>query len=207
MTPVVAIRIVSSYFGLFAALLLAGRVVAAPINVVIDTSSFAGQTVDLAFDLTSSTANTVTLNPFTSDITQFGAITPSGDVSGSLTQLPLVLGGAPNFHEYLQTVTLGNLLAFTFTTTALPADPLGFPDDFAFFILIGGIPIDNGGPGGALLTYDFGIDSPVLMLFSSATLPVREGTPPSVPEPGELLLVAIALLALGAVVPRRKSIC
>ena len=196
-------RFIGSCF-VFACLVLAGQGEAAPINIIVNTSTLAGQTVDLAFDLTTSTANTATINPFVSDITQFGAITPSGDVSGTLPNA-VTLGGTPNFHEYLQTVTLGSSLVFTFNTTSLPVDLQHFgPDDFAFFILVGGVPVDTGGPGGALFTFDFGIETPILALFSSATLPVRGGTPPSVPEPGELWLIAAAFLALRAVTLRRS---
>ena len=200
-------RSLRSCLAVLAAAALTGHA-AASTSVVINTSVLAPQTVghevDIAFDLTTSTANTVTISPFSSDA-QLGAISLPhfGDVSGALPGT-VRLGGSPNFHEYLQTVTLGSFLAFTFDTTALPVDPSDLPDDFAFFILIDGAPFDSGGPGGALLTLDFGIESPVLTLFTSATLPIREGTPPSVPEPDALLLVAVALVALAAAVPRRK---
>ena len=205
-----AVRSLRTYLGVLAIAAWAGCADAS-ISVVIDTSVLApltaGHTVDIAFDLTTSTANTVTVSPFVSDAS-LGAISLPhfGDVSGALPGA-VTLGGTPNFHEYLQNVvTLRSFLAFTFDTNTplFPADPLGLPDDFAFFILIDGLPFDSGGPGGALLTFDFAIGPPVLTLFSSDTLPIREGTPPSVPEPGALLLVAAALLALAAAVPRRK---
>jgi hypothetical protein len=201
-------RRAGSRLALVAALLLASSAVAGPISIVVDTTSFAGTAVDLAFDLTASTENTVTLDPISSDISEFDSITISGNASGSLPNPPKVtLGGSPStfFNEYLQTVTLGSFLAFTFETSAQVASGSPpTPDTFAFFIYESGlfIPIvDTGGPGGALLTFDFGIEVPVLTLFSSDTLPVRESIVTNVVEPGALALVIAALLALTAMLP------
>jgi len=203
--------------GVLAALWLASPVYATPISIVVDTSAFADQKVDLAFDLTESTENTVTIDPFSSDISEFGPISISGNASGFLPNPPpndlVTLGGFPStfFNEYLQTVTLGTFLAFTFDPTSIQVSsgsPLT-PDTFAFFIYASGlfIPIvDTGGPGGALLTFDFGIEIPVLTLYSSDTLPIREGiVSNNVAEPGALALVIAALLALAAMLPVARS--
>ena len=90
-------------------MVLCGTIDAAPIDIVVDTSALAGTSVDLAFDLTASTENSVTIAPFTSDIASFDAITLTGNASGSLPA-SVVLGGSPSlfFNEYLQTVTLGD---------------------------------------------------------------------------------------------------
>jgi hypothetical protein len=195
---------------MLAALWLASSVYATPISVVVDTTAFAGQTVDLAFDLTESTDNTVTIDPFSSDISEFSSIAITGNASGTLPNPPSVtLGGSPStfFNEYLQTVTLGTFLAFTFDTTPIQVT-IGSPptpDTFAFFIYESGlfIPIvDTGDPAGALVTFDFGIEIPVLTLYSSDTLPVRESiVSNNVAEPGALALVIAALLALATMLP------
>lgn len=194
-------HVAASCLALLGAIVLCGTIDAAPIDIVVDTSALAGTSVDLAFDLTASTENSVTIAPFTSDIASFDAITLTGNASGSLPA-SVVLGGSPSlfFNEYLQTVTLGDALTFTFDTTSLQADQAFGPDDFAFFVLLGGVPVETGGPGGALFTYDFGVDAPVLSFFTSATLPVREGVV-SVAEPGVFALAVAALFATGLTLP------
>ena len=196
--------------GVLAALWLASPVYASTLTIVVDTTllaqSLAGQTVDLAFDLTASTENTVTITTFSSDGT-LGGSSVSPPVSGTFLDLPVILGGDPNALfpvEYLQTITLGDSLAFTFYTTTLPVDSTSFADSFAFFILVDGVPVidDPQDPTGALVTYDFGIEIPVLTLYSSDTLPIREGiVSNNVVEPGALALVIAALLALAAMLP------
>jgi len=194
---------------MLAALWLASPVYATPIAIIVNTTSLAGTAVDLAFDLTASTANTVKITDFSSD----GALDDStialiGDVSsGMLSSPPVIIGGTPGFDEYLQSMTLGDSLAFTFDTTStqVASGSPPTPDTFAFFILVDGIPVisdDPQDPTGALLTFDFGIEIPVLTLYSSATLPVREGiVSNNVAEPGALALVIAALLALAAMLP------
>jgi hypothetical protein len=189
---------------MLAALWLASPVYATPITIIVNTTSLAGTTVDLAFDLTASTANTVKITDFSSDgALDDSTIALTGDVSsGMLSSPPVIIGGTPGFDEYLQSIALGDSLAFTFDTTMDQVDPTLFgPDSFVFFILVSGVPVDTGGPGGALLTFDFGIEVPVLTLFSSDTLPVGEGIVTNVVEPGALALVIAALLALAAMLP------
>jgi len=191
---------------MLAALCLASPVYAAPIAIIVNTTSLMGTAVDLAFDLTASTANTVKITDFSSDgILDESSILTDGDVTGTLPG-SIVLTG-PGFLpiQYSETILLGDSLTFTFETSALQVDLQSFaPDNFTFFILAGGVPItDVGRPDdGALLTFDFGIESPVLTVYSSDTLPVREGiVSNNVAEPGALALVIAALLALAAMLP------
>lgn len=192
---------------MLAALWLASPLRAAPISIIVDTHVLAGMSADIAFDVLASTENTVTIDSFSSDISLFDAITISGNVSGSLPD-KVTLGGSPQtfFNEYLQTVALGDTLAFTFDTSALPVDTAsGFgPDSFAFYVLVDGLPVETTDPtgAGALLLYNFGIENPNLTIFSSDTLSAREGIVSNVvAEPGEFALAAVALLALGLMLP------
>jgi hypothetical protein len=187
---------------------------AAPIAITLDTSALAGADVALAFDLTESTENTVTIDPFVSDITTFGDIVVTGNVSGTLPAA-VTLGGAPSsfFNEYLQTVTLGNSITFSFVATTTPVAPGSDPDLFTLFLLdpqtllplideTTGLPFGDEATG-ALLSYAFGVEAPSLTLFSSGRLPIAMAGPNPASEPAGLALVAAALLAIAVVGKRR----
>lgn len=205
-------RLAHRALAFLAALWLSGSVGASPITVVVQTQDLAqtqaGTPVQLLFELTASTGNSVSVTDFASDGTlDASSIVTIGDVTGTLATLPVVLTG-PGFQiDYQEDILLkdeaGSSVAFTFDTTApFPVDLQNFgPDTFSLFIIANGAPVDTGGPGGALLTYEFGIENPVLTFFSSATLPVGEGTIPSVAEPSAFALVIAALTALAMLLP------
>jgi hypothetical protein len=203
--------------GLVAALGLSSLAHAGSITINVDTTLHLGSSVELAFDLTSTTENLVTIDPFVSDISSFDTISTTGNASGSLPGT-VTLGGSPAtfFNEYQQLVTLGTSISVTFTTTQLRVAGNADPDLLALFLLdadtllpIGGNSDsdNNGFPAGALFTYGFGIESPSLTLFGSDTLPVSGGSANRVTEPGELALVALAsfMLAIALIARRRRS--
>jgi len=102
---------------LIAALLGALPAAASSILVTIDTTSLAGTTADLAFDLVNggAPANTVTISKFATDGT-LGASSSKGSVTGSFPGA-VTLSDAAFFSEYLQTETLGKSLSFALNTT------------------------------------------------------------------------------------------
>ncbi|MEP7162459.1 MAG: PEP-CTERM sorting domain-containing protein, partial [Candidatus Moraniibacteriota bacterium] len=100
------------------------------------------------------------------------------------------------FNEYLQNLTLGDSLTFTFDTTGNPADPLSFPDAFSLFLLdpTTGLPLfSTSDPTGAnaLFLYNIGAQNP-LDIYSTT---VSVG-PNAVPEPSTAWLIGIALLVM-----------
>jgi len=189
--------------GILGAMLLAGGLHAAPIQVTVDTSLLAGSTIDLAFDLTDGGPpdNTVTITGFTTDGSlDAAAIVTQGQVTGTLpgtVQLADTLG----FSEYLQGIVLGSSLQFIFDTTGKIADPGSFPDAFAFFLLDAGLPIPTSDPTGAnaLFLYNIG-DAAPLQVYASDAVTVRAvDVTNGAPEPGVAALAIAALLALGVV--------
>ena len=191
-----------------AALAFAAPSEATPITVIVDTSAYSGppaDTLDLVFDLFSSTTNSVSVTNFTSDgqLDSSTIVTmpasPTTLVTGSLDTNDLVLqgdGGTTFPVEYLESIAAGAKLSFTFETTNLDAQDGFGPDGFGLLVQAGGVPIVTTGPGNYLFLYSFGTpDASGLQLFSSDTLSVREAVP-SIPEPGVLALVAAALFGM-----------
>src|SRR5437763_15415084 len=132
-----------SCMALIVTFVIAIQAQALPIQITIDTSLLAGVSTDLAFDLTNGglPANTVTISGFASNGT-LGAASSSGDVTGALPGV-VTIGDTGFFNEYLQNITLGSSLTFSFDTTGNPAAPGSFPDGFALFFLdpITGLPL------------------------------------------------------------------
>jgi hypothetical protein len=180
------------------AFVFAGQAQASPIQITIDTSLLAGASVDLAFDLTDGgpPANTVAISGFASDGT-LGAASSIGDVSGTFPGV-VTIGDSGGFNEYLQRITLGSTLAFSFDTTGNPAAPGSSPDGFALFFLdpTTGLPLfETSDPtgAGALFLYSIGEVNP-LALYSSDAVTVQAASN-AVPEPAIYALVIAALLA------------
>lgn len=100
---------------------------AATYIATIDTTTYSGQQIALGFDLTGngpvppSQTNTVSITNLKIDGAAVGA-SPTANTGGVTGDLPgtVVIDDASNlFNEFLPTVTLGNQLSFTFTTTEL----------------------------------------------------------------------------------------
>lgn len=173
---------------------------AAPIQVTIDTSALSGTTGSIAFDFLDGgiPVNAIVVSDFTSDGT-LGTATLSGDVSGTLAGT-VSLGDMDFFNEYLQGLTFGSSLSFTFDTTGNPADPGSFPDGFSFFLLDGtGMPVPTtSDPTGsnALFLYNVGEADP----FAVYSNIVRQGGGSNtVPEPNTLILIVTSVLIVRVV--------
>ena len=136
---------------------------ATPIKVVIDTSSRAGTAAALAFDFVDGgqPANSVIIFGFATDAI-LGAHSSIGDATGTLPGA-VTFGDPSFFNEYIQNLTLGDVLTFIFDTTDNPASPTSFPDAFALFLRdqSTGLPLfTTGDPTGAnaLLLFNVGED-------------------------------------------------
>ena len=184
--------------GMAMALVVASAPHASPILITVDTSSFAGATVTLAFDFTDGGPpdNTATIIQFTTDGTLDAAsVLPVGDVAGDLGGT-LTLG--PGFATYLQDIALGNVLSFRFESPGDAPAADSFPDGFMFSLLDAetGLPLSDEAPSGALLIYSIGAEVPLTFLSSI----VEAGdVPTGVPEPRVLALFASGLLSLAVV--------
>lgn len=199
--------------GLLAALLAAGPAHGTLFQVSIDTTALNGQSATLAFDLIDGSGapdSSVTISGFSSDGT-LGVDSTSGGVSGSLPG-DVTLSDTDLFNEYLQSITLGNTLAFAFSATGSFGG--GTPDAFSFFILDASATaslVSTANIAYALLTYDVGVfDPPQPQVYPGETIPVNGGDPEpvsvtatAVPEPGALALAVAGLLALGVARPVR----
>jgi hypothetical protein len=179
---------------------------ASPVLVTVDTSQLAGVEAQLAFDLIDGgpPSNTVTITGFTSDGT-LGVIALTGDVSGALPGT-VTLGDSDFFNEYLQHVTLGNAISFTFDATGLaPTDQSSIPDGFSFLLIdpATNLPlVQTSDPTGAnaLLLYSVGSVTP-LVVYAADQVTVFAT---AVPEPGSAPL-ALAALLIAVWLTRRAS--
>lgn len=94
--------------------------------VTINTSSLAGTSADLVFDLINggSTSNTVTISDFSSDGT-LGTVSPTGEVTGTLPGTVTLMDSPSSFfNEYLTDMTLGTTISFLLdATTNGPGSP------------------------------------------------------------------------------------
>ncbi len=158
-------------------------------NITIDTTPIQGTSGALAFDFLDGDGlvnNTVTISNFTSDATLSTGV-PTGDITGTLSPGPVVLGDGDFFNEWLQDLTFGATLNFQLEITGNgPFTPV--PDSFSFFLLDNTLfPYATSDPLGAdaLLIVDIDNTNPSVQTFvsSSATVVVS-----AVPLPGALLL-------------------
>lgn len=214
-----------SGLGLLCALWLPCGAGAAVWQVSVDTSSVIGQVGWLTFDLIDGdavvTPSSVMIDPFATDGTLGPNVVTAGSVSGTLpSAVTLDDAQSPgnSFNEYMQDITLGNSITFTFTTSgALPA---GTPDGFSFFLFAacaadpteltatnGCVPfeslLETPDPSGALFLFDIGGGFQGGEPYSELVR-ATEVTANDLPEPGTLALGMAALLAAGAGRPVRK---
>lgn len=184
---------------------LASIATAAPITITVDTSSLSGTSAQLAFDLIDGgpPANSVTISGFVTSGT-LGASSSTGDVVGNFPG-SVVLSDTSFFNEYLQDITLGNTLSYTFDNTGLSADVISFPDGFSFFLLdpITGLSLaSTSDPTGANALFLLGIGTTSgFEIYSGQNFSV---TVQGVPEPSTLYLIAIVIGILGVVATRRR---
>jgi hypothetical protein len=188
-------------------------------DVSINTSSLSGAASTLAFDFISGggPSNTITIADFNTDGTLGAAGPNSGSVSGALPGTVALDDATDFFNEYLQAETLGATISFQLSATTNGPTGGAIPDTFAFFILD---PTANYSllattdPTGADSLFTLQIDGSSRGIVgnysstpavSAALVPITSGSgPPSVPEPGPVILVLSGLLAM---VSRRRMPC
>ncbi len=175
--------------------MLASIATAAPITITVDTSSLSGTSAQLAFDLVDGgpPANSVTISGFGTNVT-LGASSSTGDVVGNFPG-SVVLSDTAFFNEYLQDITLGNTLSYTFDNTGLPADAASFPDGFSFFLLdpiTGQSLTSTSDPTGANALFLLGIGTTSgFEIYSGQNFSVSVR---GVPEPSSNLLLLVGVL-------------
>ena len=190
-----------SCLALLVAFVIGVQAQATPIQITVDTSSLFGMSASLAFDLIDgdggSTPSSVTISGFNSDGTLAGHSSSASGVTGALPGT-VTLTDTEFFVEYLQQITLGNLITFIFDASGNFAGLT--PDSFSFFILnetATASLITTSDPTGANALFLYGSsEGPPLALFSSL---VTAGVPNNAPEPGSDALVMAGALALGFV--------
>jgi len=177
-------------FGCATILMLPLTAKASVYNIAVDTTPLRGTVGALAMDFLDGDGlvnNTITLSHFVADAT-LAAGTPTGDISGTLSPGPVVLGDTGFFNEWLQPVTFGSFLTFQLENAAGgPFTPM--PDSFSFFLLDSTLlPYPSDDPLGtdALLVLDIDRANPIVQLFISTSATV---TVSAVPLPGALLLL------------------
>ena len=208
---------------LVAALLLVFEVRATTIQIDIDTGplglNLAGQSWDLAFDLTNGNPqpNTVTISNFTITGDPAAGLTADasypkleGEASGNLRGngiATLTADATPPdpfvLNEYLDNAKLGTVLTFFLEITG-NKDPGLDPDAFAFFLLDStGATFPTDDPTGAFFVFSIGNDVPFTPFCACVTVtPVAA----AIPEPGALALAIAALLALCIARSRSRKI-
>ncbi len=168
----------------------------------IDTSSLAGNTATLAFDLIDGDGainNTVQISNFLPSGSYIpGAL--SGDASGTLNSTVFLGDNSLVINEFLQSITLGNTLQFHIETSNLFNPGSLTPDSFAFFILDDstGLPLfATTDPFGAdaLFAVDLTGANDGLSVFSSTAGPswTVQSSSVSVPTPSPLLLLVVGI--------------
>lgn len=200
--------------------LFIGRADATLYQIDIDTSAFSGVSGAVAFDLidgNSTNDSSVTISSFS--VTAPGALgssTLTGGASG--TPPDVTLSDTTFFNEYLQFLTFGSSLTFTFGVTG----NLGpTPDAFSFVILDGTssnggnylVTSDDPGLTNTLVFYNIGATSPPYPpqpeIYQGCYVTDTQDCPNvgvvstrisetnGAPEPGTLALALASLLALG----------
>ena len=192
-----------------AGLTFASTAQAAPIQIVIDTSSLNGVAANLAFDFIDggTPTNSVTVSGFTSD-GSLGSSSSSGSVSGVIPNA-VTLSDTSFFSEYLQNITLGNSLTFSFDATAGVAELASFPDTFSFFLLNAdgtASLVTSTDPTGSdsLVIFSIGNTDP-LTVYAAGGITIDVDLVRGIPEPGTLILSIVALaVTLGALYMTRR---
>lgn len=168
----------------------------------IDTSTLAGNTATLAFDLIDGDGainNTVQISNFLPSGSYIpGAL--SGDASGTLNSTVFLGDNSLVINEFLQSFTLGNSLQFHIETSNLFNPGSLTPDSFAFFILDGSaslplFPTTDPFGADALLAIDLNGANNGLAVFGSTAGPswAVQSASVSVPTPGTLLLLIVGI--------------
>jgi hypothetical protein len=186
--------------------LIAGRVCASPIQVIVDTSSLSGVGT-LAFDFTDGgvpSNNSVTISGFASDGV-LGAACVTHDLM-TCDPAPKLTDGTGMvtiddsvfFTEYRQSITFGHSFSFLFDATGPDDDLFGgiSPDGFSLYLLdqdaMSSL-VQTDDLGGALFVYMIGAADPLQVFTTLVQLPS------AALEPGALALCLAGLLGLGLV--------
>ena len=175
-------------------LLLAAMADAAPIFVHVDTSGASGDAT-MFFDFTDGDGiagnNSVAILSFATDGTLQNDEASQGDATGSLGSLPITLADASaSFSSYSQSLTIGTFIDFSYEISGTGSAQT--PDAFAFSLLDAAFSsvLPTSSPAGALLVHSIGNpDQPEIFADAVTTRAT------SVPEPGSLVLMFIALFA------------
>jgi hypothetical protein len=187
-------------------------------NVSIDTTPLNGLGGYIAIDLDGGIPlqdNVATITDFSSDAI-LGAVTPSGDVTGTLTPGPLMLTADQSFNEWLQASTFGDFITFVLNvTTAYTSSTT--PDTFSFFLLDSTqTPFPTSDPSGADQIFEIdltgGTTAPQVFTstastpqFTATVTPViTTATPEASPAP--LVALGLGLILALRFVPVRKSV-
>jgi hypothetical protein len=186
-------------------------------DVGIDTTARSGTAGALAIDLIpghGANSNTLTIRDFTTDAT-LGAATAFGDVSGTISPGPAIIGEAQFLNDLQQEMTVGTFLRFRLDiTTNGPFVP--FSDEVSVFLLDANkAPVATSDPSGAdaLLLVDITTAGPKLRVFTSNAAPVRaSGCPTDVDLNGttdvatDVVYAARYLLGLAPVPPSFRAL-
>jgi hypothetical protein len=170
------------------------------VDVKISTTLLQGTVGYLAFDFIGGSTvenNTVTISNFVGNAT-LGALTSTGNASGSISPGPGVLGDSQFFNEFLQAVTFGTTMSFTLDPTTNVSSG-GIPDAFAFYLLDSTEnPFATSDPTGADALFVIPISGPSLTpgvyTSPSATATVTPVT--ATPEPSSFWLLVVGVSSL-----------
>ena len=185
---------------------------AADYDVLVNTSSLVGNAAgpfSLDFQLNDGSGlgnnnNRVSIGNFSlANGSLSGAATLVGGASGSLLEGGFVISDSSAFNSYTHAFTPGATLSFRISLTTT-AEPGSTSDTFSFGLLDktqANIPTT--GPGDSLLSIELSNASPSPVIASSTSIPIAV-TAVSVPEPSQVGLTLLGLIAGGACLRRRR---
>lgn len=205
-------------FALAAAFASAASVHASPLSIAIDTSALSGVAADLALDFIDGgpPSNRIDISGFVTD-----GVLGATALSGSASFGPSGAGELDDssfFNEILQSISLGDSIAFLMTPTQHGPDLGSSPDAFSIFLLdhATGLPLfDTSDPTGAdaLLLFEItGPGSGRTVVYEPTSSPAATlrvavvGPPGTVPLPPTFWLVVVGLVGLAAVRSRFREV-
>lgn len=187
-------------------------------TVSVDTSSFVGITgqSEVFFVLTDGNAptpgtNTATLSDFSFGVGGADGAVDTANTFGDVTSGLNLADGATMLDDQFTNVfagffTAGSQLSFDLTLTANVVNGASAPDEFALFIVDpNGNPLASNDPdgSGSLLAITIDSANPTAETYTDAVT-VTSNTVPA-PEPSALLLLAVGVVALGALRRRQPT--
>lgn len=173
---------------------------AAPTKFFIDTSTFAGTTAQLVFDLVDggSPTNSVTISGFSTD-GELASSSSTGSVTGTLSGT-VEISDATFLSEYAQDLILGTTITFLLNDTGRGPDPESFPDGLTVYLLdaISGLPlVSTSDPVGADALFLLAIGSlDGAMIYDGEGFSVRTSSATTIPEPSVLMLLSLSCASI-----------